>query len=173
MLSCYEDLPRVGVLIRALERRGWSVWWNRTILPGRTFNQVIEEALDAARCVRVVWSQHSVNSDWVKTEAAEGARRRILVPVLLDEVRIPLEFRRIQAARLLDWHDTGPHPEFEKVVRAVEETLETGAAASIQPPSGPASPEGDKPFGPAPRRGAGSTAPCQGERPARGTPPYD
>jgi hypothetical protein len=126
-----EDLPRVGVLIRALERRGWSVWWDRTILPGRTFDQVIEEALDAARCVMVVWSQHSVHSDWVKTEAAEGARRRILVPVLLDAVRIPLEFRRIQAARLLDWHDTGPHPEFDKVVRAVQETLETGAAASM------------------------------------------
>src|SRR5262245_50241205 len=117
------DLPRVGVLIRALERHGWSVWWDRTILPGRTFDQVIEEALDAAHCVVVVWSQHSVNSDWVKTEAAKGARRRILVPVLLDEVRIPLEFRRMQAARLLDWHDTGPHPEFDKVVQAITALL--------------------------------------------------
>jgi hypothetical protein len=147
-----EDLPRVGLLIRALERPGWSVWWDRTILPGRTFDQVIEEALDAAHCVVVVWSQHSVNSDWVKTEAAEGARRRILVPVLLDEVRIPLEFRRIQAARLLDWHDTGPHPEFDMVVRAVEETLESGAAPSIRPPPNPASPGDDKPFGAVPQR---------------------
>src|SRR5262245_23556623 len=145
------DLPRVGVLIRALERHGWSVWWDRTILPGRTFDQVIEEALDAARCVIVVWSQHSVNSDWVKTEAAEGARRRILVPILLDEVRIPLEFRRIQAARLLDWHDTGPHPEFDKVVRAVEATLESGAAPSLRPPPTPASAGDDKPFDAAPR----------------------
>ena len=119
-----EDLQRVEVLVRALERHGWSVWWDRSILPGRTFDQAIEEALDAARCVIVVWSQHSVHSDWVKTEAAEGARRRILVPVLLDEVRIPLEFRRMQAARLLDWQDPGPHPEFDKVVRAVEETLD-------------------------------------------------
>ena len=57
-----EDLPRVRSLIRALERHGWSVWWDRTILPGRTFDQAIEEALDAARCVIVVWSQHSVSS---------------------------------------------------------------------------------------------------------------
>src|SRR5215475_1930801 len=146
-----EDLPRVGLLIHALERHGWSVWWDRIILPGRTFDQVIEEALDAARCVIVVWSQHSVLSDWVRTEAAEGARRHILVPVLFDEVRIPLEFRRIQAARLLDWHDTGPHAEFDKVVQAVthylrppsltaEETLESGAAPSIRPPPSPASP---------------------------------
>ena len=30
-----EDFPRVGHLIRALERHGWSVWWDRTILPGK------------------------------------------------------------------------------------------------------------------------------------------
>ena len=152
----------MGGLIRALERHGWSVWWDRTILPGRTFDQAIKEALDAAHCVIVVWSRRPpLSSDWVKTEAAELATRRILVPVLLDEVRIPLEFRRIQAARLLDWHDTGPHLEFDKVVRAVthflrpssltaEETLEAGAAAPILPPPDPASPGDGKPFGPAP-----------------------
>ena len=144
-----EDLPRLRGLIRALEQHGWSVWWDRTILPGRTFDQAIEEALDAARCVMVVWSQHSVLSDWVKTEAAEGARRAILVPVLLDEVRVPLEFRRIQAARLLDWHDTGPHPEFDRVLLAVthflgpppltaEEVLESEAATpSVSPQDQP------------------------------------
>ena len=130
-----EDLPRVLPLVRALEDRGWSVWWDRTILPGRTYDIVIEEALEAARCVIVVWSNTSVTSDWVKTEAAEGARRRILVPVALDEVRIPLEFRRIQAAQLMDWQDTDPHPEFEKVIRSVTGLLgPMSQAASI--PSG-------------------------------------
>jgi formylglycine-generating enzyme required for sulfatase activity len=163
-----EDRPRVGGLIRALERHGWSVWWDRTIPLGRTFDQVIEEALDAARCVMVVWSQHSVHSDWVKTEAAEGARRHILVPVLLDEVRIPLEFRRMQAARLLDWHDTGPHPEFDKVVQAVthylrpssltaEETLGAEAATPMRPPPNPASSGDDRPFSPVPPREAAAT----------------
>jgi hypothetical protein len=60
-----EDLPRVLPLVRALERRGWSVWWDRAILPGRTYDIVIEEALEAARCVIVVWSNTSVTSDWV------------------------------------------------------------------------------------------------------------
>src|SRR5262249_21296960 len=130
-----EDLPRVLPLVHALERRGWSVWWDRTILPGRTFDVVIEEALEGARCVIVVWSNTSITSDWVKTEAAEGARRRILVPVALDEVRIPLEFRRIQVAQLMDWRDTEPHPEFEKVIRSVTGLLgPMSQAASI--PSG-------------------------------------
>ena len=74
----------------------------------------------------------------------------------------------MQAARLLDWHDTGPHPEFDKVVRAVthflrppsltaEETLEAEAATLIRPPPNPASPEDDKPFGAVPQREEAAT----------------
>jgi formylglycine-generating enzyme required for sulfatase activity len=118
------DVHRVGPLIEALERHGWSVWWDRTIPPGKRFHRVIEEALAAARCVVVVWSRASVDSDWVLSEAEEGRHRDILVPILIDDgVRIPLGFRQIQAARLVDWHGTEPHQEFEKVVLAVMNLL--------------------------------------------------
>lgn len=59
------DLPRVQPLIAALEPHGWSVWWDRTILPGQTYDQVIDKALEEARCVLVVWSTASITSDWV------------------------------------------------------------------------------------------------------------
>ncbi len=36
------ELSRVQPLIAALERRGWSVWWDRTILPGKTYDHVNE-----------------------------------------------------------------------------------------------------------------------------------
>ncbi len=114
------DLRRVLPLVRALERHGWSVWWDRTILLGRPLDDVIEEALEGARCVVVVWSSISVNADWVRAEAEEGRQRRILVPVLLDtEARIPLVFRRLLAAQLHDWQATEPHPEFDRLVQAV------------------------------------------------------
>jgi formylglycine-generating enzyme required for sulfatase activity len=168
-----EDLPRVLPLVRALEDRGWSVWWDRTILPGRTYDIVIEEALEAARCVIVVWSNTSVTSDWVKTEAAEGVRRRILVPVALDAVRIPLEFRRIQAAQLMDWRDTDPHPEFEKVIRSVTGLLgpmspATSIPSETQPPVLPppeVSPSRPpEPVPPVSPRAAPTEASQQGER---------
>src|SRR5918993_4682057 len=99
------DRPRAEQLARALERTGWSVWWDRDIPPGRSFDEVIEEALSLARCVIVLWSEDSVRSEWVKTEASEAAQRRILVPILADGARIPLEFRRIQAAAIDDWRN--------------------------------------------------------------------
>ena len=74
---------------------------------------MIEEAIKAAACIVVVWSKDSVQSRWVKNEAAEGAKRDILVPVLIDEVEPPFEFRRVQAAKLLRLADaTQDGPEF-------------------------------------------------------------
>ncbi len=114
-----EDRERIQTLVRALAQKGWSVWWDRTIPPGRTFDEVIEEALNDAKCVIVIWSKQSVTSKWVKTEAAEGERRAILIPVLIDDVKIPLEFRRIQAASLVDWQGALPHSGFDELSDAV------------------------------------------------------
>lgn len=90
-----EDRTKAETLASTLEQQGWSVWWDRTIPAGKTFDEVIEEAIDAARCVVVLWSNSSVTSRWVHTEAEEGARRNILVPVLIEKVNIPLAFHRI------------------------------------------------------------------------------
>lgn len=109
------DKDRAELLAEAFSRQGWSVWWDREIPPGKSFDETIENALNSARCVIVLWSKDSVSSRWVKTEAAEGAARGILVPVLIDKVRIPLEFKRIEAADLFDWRGDSPHSEFDLI----------------------------------------------------------
>jgi formylglycine-generating enzyme required for sulfatase activity len=114
-----EDRDKAKAIAEALKRQGFSVWWDRSIPPGKTFDAVIEEALDAANCVIVLWSHTSVSSDWVKTEAAEGKQRGILIPVLIDDVKIPLEFRRMQAADLKDWVGKLPHLGFDNLLKAV------------------------------------------------------
>ena len=93
------DHSRAAQLASVLATKGWSVWWDRDILPGRTFDDVIEEALTNARSVVVLWSAESVKSRWVRTEASAAAERDALVPVLIENVTIPLEFRQLKQRR--------------------------------------------------------------------------
>jgi hypothetical protein len=105
----------------ALESRGWSVWWDREIPLGKAFDQVIEEELNAARCVIVLWSNQSVRSRWVKTEAAAAADRDCLLPVLIEDIAIPFEFKRIQTAMLMNWRGNDSDPEFNRLIAAIEQ----------------------------------------------------
>lgn len=120
-----EDRESILPLVEHLQRQGWSVWWDRKIPPGKNFDEVIEDAIEVARCVVVVWSKSSIISRWVKTEASEGDRRGILVPVQIDSASIPLEFRRLQAAQLQDWNGNTADTEVRKVVDAVSALLDS------------------------------------------------
>jgi hypothetical protein len=120
-----QDRPRAEAIAKALEDHGWSVWWDGIIPAGKTFRQVIQEQLDEARCVIVLWSAASVTSDWVIGEAAEGKERRVLVPVLIEEVRPPMEFRQIHAADLTDWSGESTAPSFKKLCSGIQALVGT------------------------------------------------
>jgi len=126
------DKEKAELLANAFSQKGWSVWWDREIPPGKSFDEVIENALNSARCVIVLWSKDSGSSRWVKTEAAEGAARGILVPALIDNAPIPLEFKRIEAADLSDWQGDFSHREFDQLLRTVAGMLDGTAPARIQ-----------------------------------------
>ena len=111
-----EDRPRVELLAKVLEDQGWTVFWDRTIPTGKTWRQVIGDALESARAVVVAWSKTSVNSRWVQEEADMGLERNILIPILIDRVNLPLGFRSIQAADLISWNPTQSFPEFDKLI---------------------------------------------------------
>jgi hypothetical protein len=128
-----EDEPRVRALVSAFESRGWSVFWDRQIPAGSTWRSHIGAALDAARCIVVFWSQHSVKSDWVSEEADEGKRRGILVPVLVDGVLPPRGFREVQSADLGNWQLGEASEEFDRLCADLSNMLSRMATPAESP----------------------------------------
>jgi len=108
-----EDRSRIEPLARRLEELGWSVWWDTAIPPGRAYDEIIEEAISAAKAVVVLWSKESVKSGWVKEEAGRGKERKILVPARIDPVEPPIGFGLIQAGDLANWKGELNHEGFK------------------------------------------------------------
>ena len=111
-----EDRPRVERLAAALEQHGWAVWWDPDIRTGEDFGRRIHTALQAARCVIVVWSHQSIASPWVKDEEQVGQERGVLLLVCIDAVAPPLGFRQLQTVDLTGWRPASPGAAFEKLV---------------------------------------------------------
>ncbi len=59
-----------------------------------------------------------MNSEWVVNEASSARKRNALVPVLIDAVEAPLEFRHLQTADLRE-DNPDKESEFEKLQRSV------------------------------------------------------
>ncbi len=112
----HEDQAKARALANVLAARGWKVWWDRKIAPGEAYDVVIERELGTCKCAIVLWSATSVHATWVRNEARRAARRKVLLPILIDAVEMPLEFENLQAADLTLWKDTGEDPELEAVV---------------------------------------------------------
>src|SRR5215213_4237555 len=68
----HEDRLRVEPLATALAEEGFDIWWDRELRTGDHFQRKIEQQLAVAACVVVVWSNHSVRSDFVRAEATEA-----------------------------------------------------------------------------------------------------
>jgi hypothetical protein len=128
-----EDRDKAEMLAHALEQKGWPVWWDRQIPFGKSFDEVIEENLARAGCVLVLWTKVSVESRWVRSEASDAAAREVLIPVLFEpDVKIPLEFRLLQAVNLCQWHPNAEHRDFNSLVVQIADRLKSGGAADSQ-----------------------------------------
>jgi len=119
-----EDRSRVKPLAKALESLGWSVWWDPQIRSGTAFDRVIEKALEETRSVVAVWSNSSVDSDWVRAEAGYGLERGFLISIVIErDVRPPLRFHNIHTEPLIDWEGKKPSSAFDKIAADLEAIL--------------------------------------------------
>ncbi len=124
------DRELVEPLVAALQREGWSVWWDPAIIPGDDFEDLIAQELDSAGAVIVVWSPNSVTSRWVKGEAREAADRGALAPVRFGDAKLPIDFRAIHTTDLDDWNADASSKAFQDLKTSLSAKLETHNAAS-------------------------------------------
>jgi tetratricopeptide (TPR) repeat protein len=102
-----DDLDRARTVAGAIQRARHTVWWDRNIQGGAQYNREVEQALNEADAIVVLWSEHSIDSTWVRDEAAVGRDRGRLIPILIDEVSAPLGFRQFQNIDLSKWNGRG------------------------------------------------------------------
>ena len=116
-----EDRARLRPLVAALEAEGFTVWWDTHIGGGAHWREDIQEHLEAAKCVIVVWSKRSVGieGDFVRDEASRARKRGAYLPVRLDPVEPPLGFGEVQAISLKGWKGDPADPRFLAIAEAV------------------------------------------------------
>jgi hypothetical protein len=107
-----EEQATARKLADALESQGWSVWWDPKLRAGDDFDKIIEAVLNQSRCVIVLWSELSVQSDYVRAEASEALENKKLVPVAIENVTLPFRFKRLHTPKLLNWDGSSESAEF-------------------------------------------------------------
>ena len=115
----HADKAKAQRIAAALEGSGYTVWWDALIEGGSRFAKSIDDALDKADAVVVLWSKNSIDSDWVKDEASHARDRQRLVPISLDGSHPPLGFRQYQMIDLSHWRGKADAQQMEAVRRAI------------------------------------------------------
>jgi adenylate cyclase len=122
----------------ALRVRGYDVWRDDLLPAHRSYAEVIEERLKAAKAVVVVWSLEAIGSQWVRAEADRAREAGTLVQLTVDGSLPPIPFNQIQCADLRGWNGENDAPGWQKVEASIA-ALTGGpdpAAAPARPKEG-------------------------------------
>lgn len=116
----------------ALRGAGYDVWRDSELPAHRAYSEVIEERLQSAKAVVVLWSAEAAKSHWVRAEADAARELGTLVQAKVDETMPPIPFNQIQCADLSDWAGDGDHPGWAKLAGSVA-ALAGGREGDAQP----------------------------------------
>jgi adenylate cyclase len=118
----------------ALRAAGYSAWRDDELPAHRPYGEVIEERLQAAGAVVVLWSAEAIKSQWVRAEAEVARGKGTLVQASVDGTVPPIPFNQIQCADLADWDGDPAAAGWRKVVDSVT-TLVGERRTDGQPPA--------------------------------------
>ncbi|RYE08168.1 MAG: toll/interleukin-1 receptor domain-containing protein [Hyphomicrobiales bacterium] len=131
-----RDLELARTLAGHLEAQGYDVWWDAEMEGGRRFEDQIHQALHEAPVAIVLWSRHSVASDWVRAEAEIARKRHSTLPVLIDDVAIdalPMLYHSIHMLDLKRWNGDAGAAGFRQLLAAVNDRIEHAKSGATTP----------------------------------------
>jgi adenylate cyclase len=115
------DEPLAQLIAEELRGAGFEVWRDDELPAHRPYAEVIEERINGARAVVVLWSAEASKSHWVRAEADTAREARTLVQASLDGTLPPMPFNQIQCADLKNWDGQKSAPGWRKLHASVAE----------------------------------------------------
>lgn len=107
------DAAKAAALRAALEADGVPIWQDVEMRAGARFREEIAQRIDAAAAVLVLWSEASVASDFVTSEAERARLAGKLVPALIEECAVPAPFDVFDTVDLIANWRIGVDPDGE------------------------------------------------------------
>jgi hypothetical protein len=129
---------RIVTVSDALEGSGYSVWWDKQLKPGDDYAMLIEEQIDASKCVVVAWSETARQSLWVRAEANEALDAGKLVQIRLDKAKLPLPFSALNHLDFSGWAGVRTDEVWTTLDGRVRRRLNGEWVDANAPPPGPA-----------------------------------
>jgi adenylate cyclase len=114
-----------------LRESGFEVWRDDELPAHRPYADVIEERINGASAVVVLWSAEAAKSHWVRAEADTARAALTLVQASIDGTRPPMPFNQIQCADLRAWDGQRTSSGWRKLISSVTDLA--GGAADPSP----------------------------------------
>ncbi len=107
--------------LELLNDHGVKVWWDQDLRPGEEWREEIKKRLEQASAVVTLWTNESTVSKAVIEEASTAQANRKLVHIRMDRSEIPYGFAETQYVDLTEWDGTSSHPDFQRIIHAIQD----------------------------------------------------
>ena len=93
-----KDGGQIESLANELEGKRVSVWFDRGLIAGQPYRDVLQQRIETVKAVVVLWTENSIGSKWVRAEANLADHHGKLICLRdpkLDAKRIPMPFAEV------------------------------------------------------------------------------
>jgi hypothetical protein len=90
-----KDGAQIQSLADELEGKHISVWYDRGLIGGQPYRDVLRQRIETVKAVVVLWTENAIRSKWVRAEADLADRHNKLICLRdpkLEPARIPMPF---------------------------------------------------------------------------------